>query len=95
MNLDENIAVKQLTSRGGRLCTLDEWIGLLNAFKAEHHRCETNCYVSLPVLEEYIKEKRLFYEIVSDTTLWLFERERDYYLGYYYVPKEKELYIEP
>ncbi|MBD5549666.1 MAG: hypothetical protein HDQ96_00580 [Lachnospiraceae bacterium] len=58
--MDENKAVNQLTSRGGKLCTLDEGIGILNAFRAEHHRCETNCYVPMPALEEYIKEEELY-----------------------------------
>ncbi|MCI8376560.1 MAG: hypothetical protein HFI29_14195 [Lachnospiraceae bacterium] len=45
-------------------------------------------------MEEYIKEGRLSYKILSDTSLWLFELERDYYLGYYYVPKEESLFIQ-
>lgn len=90
-----NVTDKQLKNRGGKLQDLDEWIGILNTFKKENHRCETNCYVSLPMLEEYIEEGRLFYEIVQDTSLWLFERERDYYLGYYYISLEKDLYIKP
>ena len=46
-------------------------------------------------MEEYIQEGRLSYEIISGTTLWLFEQERDYYLGYYYVPKEEKLCLHP
>lgn len=97
MGADENITDKQLKKEvgGGKLCTLGEWIDLLNMFKSKHRRCETNCYIPLPVLEEYIKEGRLSYKIISDNTLWLLERERDYYLGYYYVSKGEELNIEP
>ena len=47
------------------------------------------------MLAEYIKEGRLSYKIVSDSTLWLFEQERDYCLGYYYVSKGEKLDIEP
>ena len=46
-------------------------------------------------MEEYIQEGRLSYEIISGTTLWLFEQERDYYLGYYYVLKEEKLCLHP
>ena len=97
MGADENITDKQLKKEvgGGKLFTLGEWIDLLNMFKSKHRRCETNCYIPLPVLEEYIKEGRLSYKIISDNTLWLLERERDYNLGYYYVSKGEELNIEP
>lgn len=97
MNLSRSIADKQLPKvlGGGKLNTLDEWINILNAFKSKHRRCETNCYLSLPAVEEYIKEKRLFYEILSESTLWLFEQERDYYLGYYYVSKSGKLDMAP
>lgn len=81
--------------RGGKLCSLEEWIGILNSFKKENRKCETNCYVPLAVQEEYIREGRLFYERIPDGPLWLFELERDYYLGYYYVSKEEDLYIKP
>lgn len=46
-------------------------------------------------MEEYIREGRLRYKIIFGTSLWLFEKERDYYLGYYYVPKEERLCIFP
>lgn len=94
MGAGESTVDKELPKAGGRLYTLDEWIDLLNTFKSNHRRCETNCYVPLPMLKEYINEGRLFYKIVSDHTLWLFERERDYYLGYYYVSKNDKLMIE-
>lgn len=80
---------------GGKIQSVDEWLEILHVFKSGRCRCETNCYISLPQLEEYIDEGRLRYEIASDTTLWLFERERDYYLGYYYVSKEDSLCIRP
>ena len=72
---------------GGKLQSLEEWLQIVNQFKSLHHRCETNCYIPLLQMEEYIKEGRLSYKILSDTSLWLFEQERDYYLGYYYVSK--------
>lgn len=80
---------------GGKIQSLDEWLDILSAFKAECGRCETNCYISLPRMEEYIREGRLRYEVISGTVLWLFEQERDYYLGYYYVPKEERLCLHP
>lgn len=80
---------------GGKLQSLEEWLQIVNQFKSLHHRCETNCYIPLLQMEEYIKEGRLSYKILSDTSLWLFEQERDYYLGYYYVSKEESLFIQP
>lgn len=80
---------------GGKIQSIDEWLDILSAFKAECGRCETNCYISLPRMEEYIREGRLRYEIISGTVLWLFEQERDYYLGYYYVSKEEKLCLHP
>lgn len=80
---------------GGKIQSLDEWLETLSAFKASCGRFETNCYISLPQMEEYIHEGRLRYEIISDISLWIFVLERDYYLGYYYVSKEKSLYIDP
>lgn len=68
---------------------------ILSAFKSEHGRCETNCYISILQIEEYAREERLRYEIISGTTLWLFEQERDYYMGYYYVPKGEKLNLYP
>lgn len=56
---------------GGKLQSLEEWLQIVNQFKSLHHRCETNCYIPLPQMEEYIKEGRLSYKILSDTSLWL------------------------
>jgi len=86
---------KRRTEVGGKIQSLNEWLEILSAFKTRHGRCETNCYISLPRMEEYIHEGRLTYEITAGMTLWLFEKERDYYLGYYYVPKENRIYIRP
>ena len=94
MDFGEKTINRDPQNEGGKLHSLKEWIDILNAFKLSHRGCETNCYIPLPVLGEYIKEKRLFYKIVSGHTLWLFERERDYYLGYYYVSKNDKLVIE-
>ncbi|MCI9480642.1 MAG: hypothetical protein HFI21_16900 [Lachnospiraceae bacterium] len=80
---------------GGKIQSLEEWLGILSAFKRSCGRCETNCYIPLPQMEEYIHEGRLRYEIIPGRALWLFEQERDYYLGYYYVPKEEKLCIRP
>lgn len=78
-----------------KLHSLNEWMNVLNTFKTERKRCETNCYMPLNLIEEYIEEDRLFYKITQDGTLWLFEREPDYYLGYYYVSKNDKLSIAP
>lgn len=94
MNVGGNPMDRESPKEGGKLHTLEEWIDILNAFKLSHRGCETNCYIPLPMLGEYMKEGRLFYKIVSGQTLWLFERERDYYLGYYYISKSDKLVIE-
>ena len=91
-NIEDRASRRQV---GGKLQSLEEWLERLSQFKSLHHKCETNCYIPLPQMEEYIKEGRLSYKILSDTSLWLFEQERDYYLGYYYVSKEESLYIQP
>ena len=97
MGLVEKVAKDQCQIRAERrkLQSLKEWLEILNQFKAAHRRCETNCYIPLPQMEAYIEEGRLDCKILSDTSLWLFEQERDYYLGYYYVSKEESLCIQP
>ena len=40
---------------GGKLQSLEEWLQIVNQFKSLHHRCETNCYIPLLQMEEYIK----------------------------------------
>lgn len=72
--------------------SIDEWITILNEFKSIKGRCDTNCYVSIQTMEEYIAEKRLFYNIV-DSTLWCYIQENNCYQGYYYVSKEQEICV--
>lgn len=113
MILEQNTEISSCRESGGvKLKSLEEWMEIADTFKRQYGRCETNCYVPLPVLEEYIHEGRLCYQVISNEptaaetpsecghsglpgmpkgTLWLYERERDYDLGYYYVPKEGKL----
>ena len=67
--------------------SLEEWIDIYNMFKYKNHHIETNCYKSLDELEDYILNCRLGYQRISDTSLWLYQKERGYIIAYYYVKK--------
>lgn len=79
-------------NKGQRIESIEEWMGILKTFKLANGRCDTNCYVDMHTLEEYIVEKRVFYNI-TETTLWCYVQERDYCLGYYYVPKKSKICV--
>lgn len=84
------IKIMELKPSGGVLHSHEEWLQIHRLFKKEYGRCETNCYLTQQKIEAYIGQQRLFYEISNDT-LWLYEQERGYAVGYYFVPKNRKL----
>ncbi len=76
-----------------RVDSIEEWIMILKEFKSSMGKCDTNCYMNIPMLEGYVEEHRIFYSVIQ-STLWCYIQEREYYLGYYYVPKNQKICVD-
>ena len=45
MEFIEKTRINGSITERGIIRSIQEWFGILNQFKEDHHKCETNCYI--------------------------------------------------
>ena len=67
---------------------------IVNNYKREKKRCETNMFILQNEINTWIKGGKLYYDMIEGV-LWFFVKNAQYYIAYFYHPKEEKLKMVP
>ena len=67
---------------------------IVNGYKHENKHCGTNMLLMQNEINDLIGAGKLYYDLIEGI-LWFFVKQGDYYIAYFYLPKEEKLKLMP
>ena len=67
---------------------------ILKKYKSEKKHCGTNMLLMQNEISDLIDDGRLYYDVIEGV-LWFFDKNDDFYIAYFYLPKGEKLKMVP
>lgn len=72
----------------------ETFVQIVNSYRHEKKHCSTNLLLMQDKINDLIDAGKLYYDLI-DGILWFFEKNNDFYIAYFYLPKEEKLKLIP